>query len=47
MGRLRTTAVECNYQKIDRQLKEQFIHRLNDEEILGENVKELKNVMRI
>ena len=25
MGRLRTAAVKCNYQEIDRQLKEQFI----------------------
>ena len=31
MGRLRTAAVICNYKEIDRQLKEQFIHGLNDE----------------
>ena len=26
MGRLRLTAVECNYKELNRQLKEQFIH---------------------
>ena len=30
MGRLCIAAVECYYQKVDRQLKEQFIHGLND-----------------
>ena len=30
MARLQLSAVECNYQVIDRQLKEQFIHWLND-----------------
>ena len=30
MGRLRTAAVKCNYKEIDRQLKEKFIHGLND-----------------
>ena len=30
MGRLCIAAVECNYQQVDRQLKEQFIHGLND-----------------
>ena len=30
MGRLHMAVVECNYQEIDRQLKEQFIHGLND-----------------
>ena len=29
-------AAECNYRKIDRQLKEQFIHRLNDKAMLDE-----------
>ena len=41
MGRLRTNAVECNYQEIDRQLKEQFVHGLNDEEMLAEIIREL------
>ena len=34
-------AVECNYQEVDRQLKEQFIHGLNDKCILEEIIKEL------
>ena len=34
MGRLRTAVVKCNYKEIDRQLKEQFMYGLNDEEIL-------------
>ena len=41
MGRLRTAMVECNYNKIDRQLKEQFIHGLNDEQMLAEITREL------
>ena len=41
IGRLRTAAVKCNYQEIDRQLNEQFIHILNDNEILAEIIKEL------
>ena len=41
MGRLRTAAIECNYQEIDRQLKEQFIHRLNDQEMLAQIIREL------
>ena len=42
MGRLCIAAVECNYQEIDRQLKEQFIHGLNDEQMLEEIIKDLK-----
>ena len=30
MGRLWVVAVECSYQEVERQLKEQFIHGLND-----------------
>ena len=30
MGRLHVAAAECNYRELDRQLKEQFIHGLND-----------------
>ena len=41
MGRLRIAAAECNYQELDRQLKEQFIHGLNDKDMLGEIMKEL------
>ena len=41
MGRLHVAAVECNYQEVDRQLKEQFIHGLNDKYMLQEIIKEL------
>ena len=41
MGRLRTVAVECNYKEVDRQLKEQLIHRLNDSEMLTGIIREL------
>ena len=40
-GRLRTAAVECKYKEVDRQLKEQFIHGVNDDEILEEVAREL------
>ena len=40
MGRLRTTVVKYNYKEIDRQLKEQSIHGLN-EEMLAEMIREL------
>ena len=39
MGRLHIAAVECNYQEVDRQFKEQFIHSLNDKYILQEIIK--------
>ena len=41
MGRLHVAAVECNYQEVDRQLKEQFIHGLNNKHMLEEIIKEL------
>ena len=41
MGRLRLPAVECNYKEIDRQLNEQFIHGLNDNDMLAEIIREL------
>ena len=41
MGRLQVAAVECNYQEVDRQLKEQFIHGLNDKCMLEVIIKEL------
>ena len=40
MGRLHVAAVECNYQEVDRQLKEQLIHGLNDKYMLEEIIKE-------
>ena len=41
MGRLHVAAVECNYQEVDRQLKEQFIHGLNDKHMPEKIIKEL------
>ena len=44
MGRLWLSAVECNYRELDRQLKEQFIHGLNDTDMLGEIIQELTKI---
>ena len=41
MQRLCIAAVECNYQEVDRELKEQFINSLNDKYMVGEIIKEL------
>ena len=41
MGRLCMVVAECNYREIDRQLKEQFIHELNDKVMLDEVIREL------
>ena len=41
MGRWHVAAVECNCRELDRQLKEQFIHGLNDKDMLGKIIKEL------
>ena len=41
MGRLHVVAAECNYRELDRQLKEQFIHGLNDKCILDKIIREL------
>ena len=41
MGRLQVAAVECNYQEVNRQLKELFIHGLNGKCMLEEIIKEL------
>ena len=35
MGGVQLAAVECNYKEIDRQLKDQFIYGLNDNEMLA------------
>ena len=40
MERLQIMAAKCNYQELDRQLKEHFIHGLNDKDMLGEIIKE-------
>ena len=44
IGRLRATAAKCNYQEIDRQLKEQYVHRLNEKEMLADIIKELMRI---
>ena len=44
MGTLWLSAIQCNYKGLDRQLKEQFIHGLNDTEMLGEIIKELTKI---
>ena len=41
MRRLHIAPVECNYQEMDRQLKEQFIHGLDNKYMLEEIIKEL------
>ena len=33
--------VECKYKEVYRQVKEQFIHGLNDDEMLAEIIREL------
>ena len=41
MGSLWVAVTECNYREVDRQLKEQFIHGLNDKSLLDEVIREL------
>ena len=41
MGRLHMAVVDHNYQEVDRQIKEQFIHGLNDKYMLEEIIREL------
>ena len=41
MGRLCVVAAECNYKEIDCHLKEQFIHGLNDKNMLDKVIREL------
>ena len=41
MGRLRLAVVECNYRDVDRQFKEQFVHGLNNNDMLTEIIREL------
>ena len=35
---------QCNYRELDRQLKEEFIHGLNDKCMLNEIIRELNNI---
>ena len=44
MSRLRLAAVEFNYREVDRQLKEQFIHGLNSNDMLAGIISELTKV---
>ena len=41
MGWFHMEAAECGYKEIDRQLKEKFIHGLNDKSMLDEIIREL------
>ena len=41
MGRLCAVVAECNYREIDRQLKAQFSHGLNNKVMLDEVIREL------
>ena len=41
MGRIRVEPLECNYKDIDRQMKKQFIHRLNGSDTLTEIIRKL------
>ena len=41
MGKLCLSTVECSYKELDGQLKEQFIHGLNDTDMLAEIIREL------
>ena len=44
MGRLRLAAIDCKYKEIDRALKEQFIPRGNDIDMLSEIILDLAKV---
>ena len=41
MVRLRLAVIECNYKEIDKQLKEQYMHALNDTAMFEETIREL------
>ena len=41
MSKLRLAVVECNYREVDRQVKEQFVHGLNNNDMLTEIIREL------
>ena len=44
MGSLWLLAIECYYKELDRQLKQQFIHGLNDTDMLREIIQELTKI---
>ena len=41
MGRLRISAEECNYKEVDGQKKNQFIHGVNDNDMIIDVIKRL------
>ena len=41
MRRLHIAVAECSYREVDRQLKEQFIHGLNDKTMLNKVIRDL------
>ena len=41
MGMLRLAVVECTYREVGKQLKKQFIHGLNDNDMLTEIIREV------
>ena len=45
MGRVCVAVAECNYREVDQQLKEKFIHGLNDKIILVEGNQQPKAIM--
>ena len=50
MKRLRRAAKECNYQELDRQIKEQFIHAITDDNMLiqiSSEFKAMKNTRKV
>ena len=44
MGSLKMSAIECNYKEIERQLKEQFRHVLNDSHMSIEIIREFTKI---
>ena len=44
MGRLWLSTRESIYKELDRQLREQFIHSLNDTDMLAEIIRELREI---
>ena len=44
MGKCRIATTECNYNKNDRQLKEQFLHGLNDSDMSIEIITKLTKI---
>ena len=45
-GQVKNSSGQMQLQRNNRQLKEQLIHGLNDEEMLEETIRELSNVMK-